>query len=69
MTFSALAQGDELSYQWYKAESVEASPVIIAGANDFSYYISRATVEDSGLYYLEVSNSVGKCTTTPQLIR
>ena len=55
-TFSVVATGSGLSYQWYKDGRA------ISGATGSSYTISRTQSSDAGSYYVVVSNTAGSVT-------
>ena len=65
MNFSVLAQGDNLIYQWYKSKDADSNLELISAASSFGYKIDVAAVEDTGFYYVKVSNSVGSVTSDP----
>ena len=52
-TFSVVATGDNLSYQWYKGSTA------IAGATASTYVINPIIASSEGAYYVSVSNSAG----------
>ncbi|MCC6970256.1 MAG: immunoglobulin domain-containing protein [Phycisphaerales bacterium] len=53
VTFSVVATGPSLQYQWYKNNAT------IGGANASSYTINSVVQNDAGDYYCMVSNSCG----------
>ncbi len=53
VTFSVVATGPSLQYQWYKNNAT------IGGANASSYTITSVVQNDAGDYYCMVSNSCG----------
>jgi hypothetical protein len=53
VTFTVVATGDSLSYQWLK----DGEP--ISGATSDSYNIPSTTIGDAGAYQCDVSNSAG----------
>ena len=58
VTFSVVASGSELSYQWKK------DGVAISGATKASYTISSAKTSDAGNYTVTVSNTGGNVTSS-----
>ena len=59
-TFSVLADGDSLTYQWYKVTAGTGQP--IGGATSSTYTVTTAEAADAGTYYVIVSNSAGNAT-------
>jgi hypothetical protein len=57
-TFSVVASGTSLSFQWMK------NGAVILGATSASYTISSTALSDAGLYSVLVSNSAGSVTST-----
>jgi hypothetical protein len=55
-TFSVMATGPSLLYQWYK------DSVAITGATSSSYTIVKAARSDEGRYYVTITNSNGSTT-------
>lgn len=55
-SFTVVASGDNLKYQWYKDSA------LISGATSATYSISAAATTDAGSYYVIVSNSAGSVT-------
>ncbi len=59
-TFSVTAAGTEpLTYQWFK----DTAP--LNGAEGSSYTIASATLNDAGVYTVQVSNQFGRATSEP----
>lgn len=62
-TFSVGAKGTEpLSYQWYKDGTA------IERATESDYTVDAATLNDAGLYTVEVTNQFGSVTSEPALL-
>jgi hypothetical protein len=57
-SFSVVASGSSLSYQWYKQSTA------ISGATSATYSIAAAASTDAGSYYVVVSNSAGSVTSS-----
>lgn len=57
-SFSVVASGSSLSFQWYKAGTA------ISGATSASYAVSAAASSDAGDYYVVVTNSAGSVTSS-----
>ncbi|UMY66726.1 MULTISPECIES: choice-of-anchor L domain-containing protein [unclassified Flavobacterium] len=55
-TLSVTATGENLGYQWY---GPDGNP--IAGATSTSYSVTGAQVNQSGNYFVRVSNTLGEC--------
>ena len=53
LTLSVMAQGVELTYQWFK------NGVAIAGATAATYTLASLATTDAGTYFVRVSNSAG----------
>lgn len=51
-----------ITYQWYKNGSA------ISGATSASFTVASATTNDSGVYHVLVTNSVGSATSTPATV-
>jgi hypothetical protein len=62
VTFTVIATGENLSYQWY----FEATP--INAATDSSVTLFNVTVNDAGNYLVTVSNAGGSVTSAPALL-
>jgi hypothetical protein len=58
VTFSVVAFGSNLTYQWYK------NTVAIAGATSSSYTITNVSAADAGTYEVQVSNASGTATSS-----
>ena len=56
------ASGEQLTYQWYK----NGSP--IAGANSASLDIQDSSEDDSGIYYIVISNSSGSVNSSSVIV-
>ncbi|MBN2663802.1 MAG: immunoglobulin domain-containing protein [Bacteroidales bacterium] len=56
VTFSVVADGSNLTYQWYK------NTVSISGATSADYTISGITIADAGDFYCEVTGDCGVVT-------
>lgn len=56
VTFTVIATGDSLSYQWYKGGTS------INGATASSYSIAATVAGDAGSYHVVVTNSTGSVT-------
>ncbi len=54
-TFTVLATGDNLDYQWYKGNNL----ILGAFSNQNELTISNATKDDYELYYVVIKNDVG----------
>lgn len=61
-TFSVVASGTSLSYQWYKVNTTSSQGEAISGATSTSYVIADATTSDAGTYYVVATNSAGSAT-------
>ncbi len=61
-TFSIVASGQPLNYQWQK------NGLSIPGASGSSYTISAAAFSDEGSYSVVVSNSAGSVTSLPAML-
>ena len=57
-TFSVVAKGDNLTYQWLKDE------VNISGATSATYTIAEVSKSDEGGYHCVVSNAANSVTST-----
>ncbi|MBI2950091.1 MAG: immunoglobulin domain-containing protein [Verrucomicrobia bacterium] len=59
-TFTVVAEGDSLAYQWFKASAT--GKAAISGATKAQFTIPAVTLADAGSYSAEVSNPGGKAT-------
>jgi len=62
VTFSVVAKGTNLKYQWYKDTET------IVGATEASYTIAQVQTSDAGSYTVTVSNSDSSLTSNPALL-
>ena len=62
VTFSVMATGTALSYQWM------FNSANISGATMASYSIASVTAANAGTYAVQVSNSYGKVTSSPAML-
>ncbi|UOB16881.1 PA14 domain-containing protein [Abyssalbus ytuae] len=63
-TFSVVATGNDLIYQWQVSTDGNATYTDIAGANNSSYTVNAVSSSENGNYYrVLVSNSAYACTT------
>lgn len=60
--FQVAAQGESLSYQWFRGLPPSGTPV--TGANTATLTLPSVTPDDSGTYYVEVSNAHGTATSS-----
>lgn len=51
-----------VAYQWFKDD------IALAGATDATFVLAHATVSDSGLYTVTLTNAAGTVTTAPALV-
>ncbi|MBL9174879.1 MAG: hypothetical protein JNL10_15180, partial [Verrucomicrobiales bacterium] len=57
LQLSVVANGEALTYQWYKGQGTGRTA--IGGATSASYSVAAATLADNGFYSVDVKNSVG----------
>jgi hypothetical protein len=55
------AAGSALSYKWYKI-GLDGTTNVVAGATSFSYDVASPVTNDSGSYYVVITNDVGSAT-------
>ena len=70
-SFSVVATGTNLKYQWYKATSTTGVGTAITGATGATYSITAANMVrglNGSYYYCTVSNSAGSATSTRALL-
>lgn len=64
-TFTVVATGDGLAYQWYKGQGT--NKVAISTATSSTYTINPVTAADAGFYSVTVTNSAGSISSpTPE---
>ena len=65
LAFSAVAEGDDLTFQWRRGGAPLADGGRISGAATPTLTLSPATVAEAGTYQVEVRNACGAVTSAP----
>ncbi len=55
--FKGIAEGNNLSYQWYKNGVALSNNTVYSGAQTDSLYVTSPSVNEEGYYYLRISNA------------
>lgn len=69
-TFSVVATGSELRYQWFgpDGQSLSDQPGDVEGSNTATLIIRNSRLRNAGSYYCIVSNSFGSITSATALL-